>query len=239
MVTVRRITDGVYSIGEWIAGRVHAFLLDDGNDLTVIDTLWEADARYILAQIRALNKEVTQLKHIILTHAHRSHIGGMAELRRLSGARVYSHEWEADILAGEREAQRVKLLPRKPLIAYPIQLGCALGLGSYRPCQITDCLKDGQQVGPVQVIHTPGHTPGSMSFYWKDRKVLFTGDVVVSWPEVAPGWPSLTLNFKQTRESLGRLAEFREVEFLAVGHGEPIARDAAALVRRFRDQPPQ
>lgn len=44
------------------------------------------------------------LKHILLTHAHRSHLGRLAELKRMSGATVYAHEWEADIIAGERKA---------------------------------------------------------------------------------------------------------------------------------------
>ena len=44
------------------------------------------------------------LKHILLTHAHRSHLGGLSELKRMSGATVYAHEWEADIIAGERKA---------------------------------------------------------------------------------------------------------------------------------------
>jgi glyoxylase-like metal-dependent hydrolase (beta-lactamase superfamily II) len=71
---------------------VRAFLLDDGKDLTLIDTLFETDARIVLHQIGHTNKMVADLKHILLTHAHRSHLGGLAKLKRLGGATVYAHD---------------------------------------------------------------------------------------------------------------------------------------------------
>jgi glyoxylase-like metal-dependent hydrolase (beta-lactamase superfamily II) len=72
-------------------------LLDQGNGLTLIDTLFDADARRILAQLQAIGKTVQDIKYITLTHTHRSHLGGLARLKELSGAPVYAHEWEADI----------------------------------------------------------------------------------------------------------------------------------------------
>ena len=98
------IAPGVHSVGQNKAGQIHAYLLDDGNGLTAIDTLFDTDAHVMLDLIKGLGKSITDLKRIILTHAHRSHIGGVAELKRLSGATVYAHEWEADIVAGDREA---------------------------------------------------------------------------------------------------------------------------------------
>jgi glyoxylase-like metal-dependent hydrolase (beta-lactamase superfamily II) len=85
-------------------GHVHAFLLDNGTDLTLIDTLFHTDARQVLERIGSIGRSIRDLKRILLTHGHRSHLGGLATLKRLSGATVYSHEWEADIIAGERTA---------------------------------------------------------------------------------------------------------------------------------------
>ena len=94
------IAPGVYSLSQSKGFDVHAFLLDDGAGLTLIDTLFDADAKIILNQISAMGQTVTDLKRIVLTHGHRSHLGGLAELKRQSGAPIYSHEWEADIIAG-------------------------------------------------------------------------------------------------------------------------------------------
>jgi glyoxylase-like metal-dependent hydrolase (beta-lactamase superfamily II) len=229
---MKEVATGVYDFTERKGGNVHAFLLDTGADLMVIDTLFDTNARQLLRAIKRLKRPVSDLRHIVLTHGHRSHLGGLAALKRQSGAAVYAHAWETDIIAGEREAQRTPLRPLPPYQACLLQLGCGLGFGKHPPCPVDRCVKDGDTIGPLQVIQTPGHTPGSLAFYWPDRRVLFTGDVVVSWPSVMPGWPSFTLNARQQRDSIGRLSEFRDAAMLAVGHGNPIA-DGAERLRGF------
>ena len=224
------IAPGVYSMGQRMGGHVHAFLLDDGANLTLIDTLYDTDARRVLDQIQRIGRPVTDLKHIILTHAHRSHLGGLAALKRLSGATVYSHEWEADIIAGERKAQAITLWPRRPLRVYYLQLGLALGLGKHPPCPVDQMVTDGDRVGPVQVLHTPGHSPGHLAFCWPERRVLLAGDAIATWPAFSAGWPAFNLNPRQHQASLRRLAEF-DAEAVGVGHGEPIPSGGAARVR--------
>jgi glyoxylase-like metal-dependent hydrolase (beta-lactamase superfamily II) len=228
------ISPGIYSMSQRKGGHVHAFLLDDSASLTVIDTLYDTDARIVLDQIRSIGRRVTDLEHIVLTHGHRSHLGGLATLKRLSGATVHSHEWEADIIAGERTAQPVTPIPMRPLLTYwrvyYLQLGAALGLGRHPPCPVDRTLEDGDQVGPVRVLHTPGHTPGHLSFWWPERRVLLAGDAIATYPELAAGWPAFNLNEKQHRASLARMAEL-DAQVVAVGHGEPITRGAAERVR--------
>ena len=224
------IAAGVYSMDQSTGGHVHAFLLDDGEELTLIDTLFDTDAGRILDRISALGKSAGDLKHIILTHAHRSHLGGLAVLKNLSGATVYSHAWEADIIAGERTAQPISPIPMRPLSVYwrvyYLQLGAALGRGKHPPCPVDATLEDGDIVGPVTVLHTPGHTPGHLSFWWPERKVLIAGDAIATYPIFAPGWPVFTLNPTQHRTSLERMAGL-DPEVLAVGHGDPVTAGAA------------
>ena len=71
-----QIAPGVYSMGNWKGGQVRAFLLDDGHELSLVDTLFETDARLILNEIRSIGRKPSDLKRIVLSHAHRSHLGG-------------------------------------------------------------------------------------------------------------------------------------------------------------------
>ena len=228
-----KIASGIYSMGQDEGGHVHAFLLDDGNGLTLIDTMYDDDGRHVLAELGTIGRSPADVKHIILTHAHKSHVGGVAALKKASGARVYSHEWEVDIVAGRRKATPVSKIPRKPLAVYKLQLGLALGLGRHVPCEVDHRLKAGDRVGSLEVVETPGHTPGSLSFWWPERRALFAGDVIATWPEFEAGWPGLTLDNDQNLRSVHQLTDFGSAEILCVGHGEPITGGAADRIKRL------
>jgi glyoxylase-like metal-dependent hydrolase (beta-lactamase superfamily II) len=230
---VTQIAPGVYSMTQNKGGHVHAFLLDNGTDLTLIDTLFDTDARQVLERIGSIGRSIQDLKRILLTHGHRSHLGGLATLKRLSGATVYSHEWEADIIAGERTAQPVTIIPMRPLgtywRVYYLQFGAALGRGKHPPCTVDSTLNEGDTVGPVRVLHTPGHTPGHLAFWWPEHRVLFAGDAIATYPVFEAGWPAFNLNPTQQQTSLRRMADLG-AEVLAVGHGEPITAGATQRV---------
>ena len=170
------LSPGVYSLGVDKGFASHAFLIDDGTALTLIDTLFDADARVILEQIRAIGRRVSDLKHIVLTHAHRSHLGGLAALKRMSGATIYCHAWEADIIAGERASQQVSWIPQDPLITYHFQIGNNLNVSKHTPCKTDQFVVDGDTIGPLTVLHTPGHTPGHLAFWLPAPRILFCGD---------------------------------------------------------------
>ena len=70
------LAPGIHRLGHGAGGRVSAFLIEDGGELSLVDTLFESDARLVLEAIRGLGRSVTDLKRIAITHGHRSHLGG-------------------------------------------------------------------------------------------------------------------------------------------------------------------
>ena len=223
------LAPGIHRLGHGAGGRVSAFLIDDGGELSLVDTLFETDARLVIEAIRTLGSSVTDLKRIALTHGHRSHLGGLAALKQATGATVYAHAWEADIVSGDRRAQPVTILPKQSLRLIPFQLGLRLNRPKHVPCPVEDVLEDDDAFGPLQVLHTPGHSPGHLAFYWPERSFLIAGDAIATWPSLCAGWTAFNLNRKQHAGSVRRMATL-DARIVGVGHGEPITEDAADCV---------
>jgi glyoxylase-like metal-dependent hydrolase (beta-lactamase superfamily II) len=226
----RQIAEGILCIGQKKGGRVHAFLVDDGNSLTLIDTLYDKDGAFVVKVIQQMGRQVSDLRNIVITHGHRSHLGGLAALKALSGAKVWAHEWESDIIAGERKAQAISLVPRWPLRVYHLQLGLALGLGAHPACEVDAFLRDGDAVGPLEILHAPGHSPGHLALFWKERRTLFAGDAIATWPDLSLGWPAFNLNTRQHYRTLLKLDDIG-ADMIAVGHGEPATGEQVSRLR--------
>lgn len=226
---MRELAPGVHSLGHRKGGHVRAFLVEDAGELTLVDTLFENDARLVLEAIRRLGRHPSDLRQIAITHAHRSHLGGLAALKRASAATVYAHAWEADIVSGHRRAQPVTLRPTQSLRLIPFQLGLRLNRPRHVGCPVDEPLDEGAAVGPLRVLHAPGHSPGHLAFHWPERGLLIAGDAIATWPELCPGWKAFTLNEAQHADSLRRMAAL-EARLVAVGHGEAITNGAADTV---------
>jgi glyoxylase-like metal-dependent hydrolase (beta-lactamase superfamily II) len=226
---VIELAPGIHRLGHGAGGRVSAFLLEDGGELSLVDTLFEDDGRLVLEAIRSLGRSPSDLKRIALTHGHRSHLGGLAALKRASGATVYAHAWEADIVGGDRRAQPVTLLPKQSLKLLKFQLGLRFNVPKHVPCPVDEALEDDDAFGPLQVLHAPGHTPGHLAFAWPERGFLIAGDAIATWPSFSAGWRAFNLNRTQHAASVRRLAAMNAA-LVGVGHGEPITVDAAQRV---------
>jgi glyoxylase-like metal-dependent hydrolase (beta-lactamase superfamily II) len=227
-----KLTDGLYSMSTRKGGRVHAYLVDDGDGLTLIDTLYDDDAGLILEELSAIGRDPQDIKRICLTHSHKSHLGGLATIQRISGAPVLAHDWEVPIIEGRRKAEPVGFDRPKPfnLEVYGLQIALNLGFGKHTPATVHGTLKEGRKVGPLELLEAPGHTPGCVAFYWSERRVLIAGDTVATWPAVDVGWPSFNLDEQSALNSVAKMAELKP-EIVCCGHGEPITEGAVDVLK--------
>ena len=98
------------------------------------------------------------------------------------------------------------------------------------PATVDHFVHEGDQIGPLRVVACPGHSPGHLSFWWDERRLLIAGDAICTWPNLMLGWRGFMLNLPQHRASVRRLAEL-DSEILCVGHGDPLRSGAAQAIR--------
>ena len=111
------------------------------------------------------NEDIKEVEYIFLTHGHFDHIMGVADLKEKTGAKVAIHELDAMCL----EDTKYSLLPPE-------------GYGEQKPVKADILLHEGDVINvgslEIKVMHTPGHTPGGVSFYLPESGVVFVGDTL-------------------------------------------------------------
>lgn len=170
--------------------------LEDG--LGLIDTGFTSeDADLIVHEIEQLKVEEKTLRFCLLTHSHPDHVGGLKKLASGMHFEVLAHSLEAPEIVRSTGVQ----------VTRTVEDGEVLDLGRR-----------------VEVIHTPGHTAGSISLYIPDAETLATGDAVFSagqWLLEPPAY--LTVDPQQAKKSIQKLIGLgRKTEQIIVGHGEDL-----------------
>ncbi|MBO0796915.1 MAG: MBL fold metallo-hydrolase, partial [Ktedonobacteraceae bacterium] len=169
---------------------------------------------------------------IALTHAHADHVGSLDALHTaLPEAQVIISERDARFLHGD-----MSLDPDEPQV--PLR-------GGYPICQAKPALllHEGDHVGSLEVIATPGHTPGHVAFLDNRDRVLIAGDALQTLGGVAvagtlkPFFPLpalATWHKASALESARKLLE-RQPSLLSVGHGRALTEPQAAMQRAIHE----
>ncbi len=146
------------------------------------------------------------LDFLINTHCHFDHIGGNRLLKERFGPKIAMHEIDADAIRKNKKATLYEMIDAcVPLTLVDIRLsgGDILNLGKTR----------------LEVIHTPGHTMGSICLYEPGSRSLFSGDTVFSGgvgrADMGGDWEELG----QSIRALVKLTEERGIETIYPGHG--------------------
>ncbi|MDQ2839852.1 MAG: MBL fold metallo-hydrolase [Acidobacteriota bacterium] len=227
---VRKISENCLQIKRF--NSINCYLVRESDGLTLIDTAFGA-ARIILEAARHLGQPI---RRILLTHAHFDHVGSLDASKKLVP--------DAQVLAGNRESlllteaargvkpARMGLLPGEPQT--PVK-------GSFMKLKNLPevLLQEGDRVGSLRVLKSPGHTPGHLSFLDERDGSLYSGDALVTIKEVRlpfdPAWyfplPKWATWHNET--ALGSAQSFLDFDFTRIlpGHGSAVEKAREAVER--------
>jgi len=208
-----------------ILDNLHAFLWDhpmanncntyfiDGERKILIDPGHYEFFSHVRDGLSDLSLTPEDMDVVLITHGHPDHI---------ESVQVFA-DMKAVIAVSQIEMNFIrKIAPH---------YGQALGVPDFEPDFL---LQEGElEIGSItlHVIHTPGHSPGSVCFSWPDQKVLFSGDVIFNG---GIGRTDLPMgNGEELKASIRRLATL-DVEQVLSGHGEPV-NGREAVKRNFQE----
>jgi len=206
-----------------------AFLEGDGS-VTLVDCGVKRAPVRIQRALAALGKHPQDVQHIILTHAHSDHAGGAAEVVAASAADgVLVHELEAGFIrSGER--------PPLDASSGSGRIFGRLSKGGFAATSVSGTLQDGQVIelaGGLQVIHTPGHTPGHISLLHQTSGVLITGDSIFNIASrMRWSYAAFCTNATQSRQTAEKFVDL-EFQTAAFTHGPEIRDRGRTAIREF------
>ncbi|WP_110931332.1 MBL fold metallo-hydrolase [Paenibacillus bouchesdurhonensis] len=205
---------------------VNCYLVEEGESITLVDAALPYGAAGISKAIEDSGKRLTR---IVLTHAHEDHVGALDRLKvRYPEAKVYISKRDARVLAGDRTLQADE--PQTKI------RGSVPKAIKTRPDIL---VHEGDSIGSLLVIGTPGHTPGSISLLDTRTRALLAGDSFhtrggltvtghLRW--IFPFPAMATWNKEAALASASKLADYQPT-LLATGHGEMLT-DPAEEMRK-------
>ena len=223
-------------------GDVNVYLIKE-DPITLIDVGPKTPeaAAALRERLAANGIAFADVRRIVLTHAHEDHCGLAKQVRdEAKNAEILVHNWETGHLFGRLSQEHHKRLLLRSGV--PAQIfGEMRGLYD-KISLLTDALDDGEFVplkdemelefenGSLQVIHTPGHSPGSVSFLDREARALFVGDLCYLGQMLLFDSASDMAAFRRSLHALGTIAA--DVNAIYPAHGPaPMTSDDVLHIR--------
>ncbi|NLA04535.1 MAG: MBL fold metallo-hydrolase [Firmicutes bacterium] len=222
-----RLTDRFYAyFWQGFGNNCNSYLYR-GKKLVLIDPghiVNESGERCFDTLTRSLSADgidLEEIEFILCTHGHPDHVEAAGVIREQSGAKLGIHRQDAFFLEALEQRARAAGSTEIPPLAPDFYLQAG---------ELTLGLPEAAEKDLIQVIETPGHSPGSLCFYFPEEKTLVTGDTVFDSSIGRSDLPGGDL--EALGNSVGALSRLEGVELLLPGHMGPV-RGAEKIGRNF------
>lgn len=207
------------------------YVLQERDRVVLVDAAMPGRARAVWRFLASLGHPPEAVEEIWITHGDIDHMGSVAALKARSGARVVVHRADVPLVEGRADRE-----------LGPVPLGSGFQrmfnwavyrMLSYQPVSVDCPVEDGDDLKGWQVVHVPGHTPGSVCFYHPERKIAIVGDAInYKLGRLGPPPRIVAPDMAQARASVLRIAEL-DFEVCCFGHGPPLQENARQRVAAF------
>jgi glyoxylase-like metal-dependent hydrolase (beta-lactamase superfamily II) len=237
-----QVAEGVHRL---TPGVCNFYLIEDAGKLVLVDAGAPRDWDLLVRTLATLGRRLDDLDAVLITHAHNDHTGFAERARSTAGAPVWIHQADAAVAKGAKPSKNDgKARSYLLRVEFYRTLFSLTRRGAIKliPIREVSTFADGETLqvpGQPRVVHVPGHTPGSAALLLEGRRVLLSGDVLVTrnpltgrvGPQIMPS--ALNHNTPQALRSLGVLDSI-PADVLLPGHGEPWTEGAAEAARLAR-----
>ena len=225
--SVTEVVPGLYQVR---TKGSRAYLAVD-DDITLIDTGSPGSGSRILRAVEELGRSPEDIKHIVITHFHIDHVGGLAEIQNWVPAKTGVHLAEAPHVESHQPLPNPFMHPLLARICEPYLLRNDPGAA-----RVDVELRDGDELaalGGMKIVHAPGHTAGSISIHFPNRGVLLVGDAMqYKFGRLMLPSRLFTQDMAEAADSVRKLSDL-DFETLCFSHFRPILTGADERVREF------
>lgn len=180
--------------------------IETDRGLLLVDVGPQGAADRLQSELARLGWSLDDVQFVVCTHHDADHVGGLAELAEHTEIHTFAHVDEAPYVRGDRAPQKGDGGDRYPPAVVDVEL--------------VDGVRFTTEAGPVVIVSTPGHTPGHVSLFVPDERLLVAGDALVADGEqpLAGPKPAFTAEIETALDSVTRLADL-DVDRTICFHG--------------------